>query len=117
MLEQAFVSGEPLRISREVIREYLSVVNRPQTWPIIMTIEAALGDVNRLMGSFEILEDGPWVTGSLIVLCREVPLGGREIRDANFAAAMLVHGERRLTTFNIAYFRRYRSRIELLSIL
>ena len=60
-LERAFRAPEPLRISRQVIREYLSVVTRPQTWPVAITREEALADVHRLMGSFEILEDGPVV--------------------------------------------------------
>ena len=91
-LEQAFGDPEPLRISRQVIREYLAVVTRPQTWPVAITREDALDDVSRLIGSFEILEDGPVVTESLVVLCREVPVGGRQIHDANIVATMLAHG-------------------------
>ena len=112
-LERAFRDPEPLRISRQVIREYLAVVTRPQTWPVAVTREDALDDVSRLIGSFEILEDGPVVTESLVVLCREVPVGGRQIHDANIVATMLAHGEHRLLTFNTADFRRYGDRIEL----
>lgn len=112
-LEHALQSDEPLRISRQVVREYLSVVTRPQPWPVAITREEALDDVNRLIGGFEILEDGPVVTESLITLCREVPVAGRQIHDANIVATMLAHGERRLLTFNIADFRRYDDRIEL----
>ena len=112
-LERAFRDPEPLRISRQVIREYLSVVTRPQTWPVGITREEALDDVSRLIGSFEILEDGPVVTGSLVALCREVPVGGRQIHDANIVATMLAHGERRLLTFNASDFRRVGDRIEL----
>ena len=112
-LERAFRDPEPLRISRQVIREYLSVVARPQTWTVAITREDAFDDVSRLIGSFEILEDGPVVTESLVVLCREVPVGGRQIHDANIVATMLAHGEHRLLTFNTADFRRYGDRIEL----
>ena len=72
-----------------------------------------LYDVGRLTRSFEILEDGPRVTESLVSLCREVPVGGRQLHDANIVATMLAHGERRLLTFNGADFRRYGDRIEL----
>ena len=65
-LEHAFRDPEPLRISRQVIREYLAVVTRPQTWPVSITREDALDDVSRLIGSFEILEDGPVVTEFLV---------------------------------------------------
>ena len=112
-LERAFRDPEPLRISRQVIREYLSVVTRPQTWPVAITREQALDDVGRLTGSFEILEGGPRVTEVLVALCREVPAGGRRIHDANIVATMLARGERRLLTFNAADFWRYGDRIEL----
>ncbi len=114
-LERAFLNPEPLRISRQVIREYLSVVTRPQTWPVGITRAEAFDDVSRLIGSLEILEDGPAVTELLLVLCREVPVGGRQIHDANIVATMLTHGERRLLTFNTADFQRYGDHIELVS--
>ncbi len=112
-LERVFRDTEPLRISRQVIREYLAVVTRPQTWPVVITREEALDDVSRLSSSFEILEDGSVVTEYLVTLCREVPTGGKQIHDANIVATMLARGERRLLTFNAADFRRYGDRIEL----
>jgi predicted nucleic acid-binding protein len=115
-LEQAIFGDEPLRISRQIIREYLSVVTRPQTWPGEISRDEALDDANSLMRNFEILEDGPVVTETLIALCREVPSGGRQIHDANIVATMLAHGERRLLTFNVADFRRYEDRIELVEV-
>ena len=113
MLERALQDDEPVRISRQVVREYLAVVTRPQTWPVAISREDALDDVNRLIGSFEVLEDGPAVTERLVELCREVQVGGRQIHDANIVATMLAHGERRLLTFNVGDFRRYGDRIEL----
>ena len=112
-LERAFGNDEPMRISRQVLREYLSVVTRPQTWLNAMTLDDALDDANRLARSFEMLEDGPVVTEMLISLCREVSVGGRQIHDANIVATMLAHGERRLLTFNTADFQRFGDRIEL----
>ena len=88
-------------------------MTRPQTWPVAITREEALDDVDRLISSFEVLEDGPVVTESLIALCREVSIGGRQIHDANIVATMLAHGERRLLTFNTSDFRRFGDRIEL----
>ena len=115
-LERAFRDPEPIRISRQVIREYLAVVTRPQTWPVAITREEALEDVGRLIRSFEILEDGPVVTELLVELCRDIPAGGRQIHDANIVATMLARGEGRLLTFNTADFRRYGDRIELVDI-
>ena len=90
------------------------VVTRPQRWPVAITLEEALDDLERLMASLDVLEDGPIVTEPLIKLCRDVPAGGRQIHDANIVATMLAHGERRLLTFNRADFRRYENQIELL---
>ena len=51
---------------------------------------------------------------TLAALCREIPVGGKQVHDANIVATMLAHGERRLLTFNIRDFRRYTGHIELM---
>ena len=112
-LDRALQSRESVRISRQIVREYLSVVTRPQTWPVSITREEALDDVQRMIRVLVVLEDGPQVTETLVRLCREVPIGGRQIHDANIVATMLAHGERRLLTFNTADFRRFGDRIDL----
>ncbi len=112
-LERALQDREPMRISRQVVREYLAIVTRPQTWSLAIPRKEALQDVNRLLDSFEVLEDGPAVTDLLVELCRKVPVGGRQIHDANIVATMLAYGERRLLTFNVGDFRRFGDRIEL----
>ena len=113
-LQRAFNGSEALRISRQVLREYLAVVTRPQTWSAGIARDEALDDLERLVVAFEMLEDGPVVTDWLVSLCREVPVGGRQIHDANIVATMLAHGEHRLLTFNVADFHRYGTRIELI---
>ncbi len=112
-LELALAGPEPPRISRQVLREYLAVVTRPQTWSGGVTREDALSDVSRFADAFEILEDGPVVTDRLLALCREVDIGGKQIHDANIVATMLAYGERRLLTFNASDFRRFEDRIQL----
>ena len=66
-----------------------------------------------MVKAFDVLEDGPAVTEILISLCREIPVGGKQIHDANIVATMLAHGEHRLFTFNTGDFGRYSNRIEL----
>lgn len=114
-LERALRGTEPVRISRQIMREYLAVVTRPQAWPVPITRGEALDDIGRLDRTLEVLEDGPRVTEALVALCREVQVGGRQVHDANIVATMLAHGERRLLTFNGADFRRYQERIELVT--
>ena len=115
-LKWASHQPEPLRISRQVVREYLAVVTRPQAWPVSITREDALNAVQRFVNTFQVLEDGPFVTKTLISLCREVVVAGKHIHDANIVATMLAHGERKLLTFNTADFRRYGDRIELVAL-
>ena len=79
-------------------------------------MDDALEDAARLVSSFVVLEDGPNVMTTLTALCREVPVAGKQIHDANIAATMLAHGERRLLTLNAKDFRRYGERIELVDL-
>ena len=115
-LDRAGNSEEPLHISRQVVREYLVAVTRPQTWSVSLGTVDALEDATRMVSSFTVFEDGPHVMAMLTTLCREVPVAGKQIHDANIAATMLAHGERRLLTMNIKDFRRYGERIELVDL-
>ena len=114
-LSQAQESGKTLGTSRQVLREYLSTMTRPQTWHDPLPMTQALNDLAWLSVAFEILEDGTHVTDILVELCREVPLAGKQVHDAHIVATMLAHGERRLLTFNASDFRRYGERIELIA--
>ncbi len=79
-------------------------------------MSTALADVAVLQSAFEILEDSAKVTATLVKLCGEVPVAGRQVHDANIAATMLANGERRLLTFNPADFRRFGERIQLIDM-
>ena len=115
-LDRVGSSGEPLHISRQIVREYLVTITRPQSWSAALTIDDALEDASRLVSSFTVLEDGPNVMAALALLCREVPVAGKQIHDANIAATMLAHGERRLLTLNVKDFRRYGERLEMVDL-
>ena len=107
---------ETLCVSRQVIREYLAVVTRPQTWISPLSMTEALRDASRFASAFEVLEDGQEVTDMLAALCRDVPVAGKQIHDANIVATMLAHGERRLATFNVKDFLRYGQRVQLVRL-
>lgn len=107
---------EPLRISRQVLREYLAVVTRPQTWASPLPMPEALRDVRQFASAFEVLEDNQAVTDMLANLCRDVDVAGKQVHDANIVATMLTHGERRLATFNAKDFRRYGQRVQLVPL-
>ena len=113
-LLEALGREERLRISRQIVREYLAVVTRSQVWSAPLPMSAALQDIDWFVSEFDILEDGPHVTHVLAKLCREVPVAGRQIHDANIVATLLAHAEQRLLTFDQGDFRRYGGRISLI---
>jgi predicted nucleic acid-binding protein len=102
-----------LCLSRQILREYLSVVTRPQLFLNPVSMAEALADVAGFATHFELLEDGPDVGTRLMELCRLVPIAGRQAHDANIVATMLAHGEDRLLTVNRSDFRRFEPRIEI----
>jgi hypothetical protein len=65
-LEAGPRSGAPLRLSRQILREYLAVVTRPQTWAVPLPTIEALADLERLERGHAMLEDGPAGTRGLI---------------------------------------------------
>ena len=111
LVASALASGEPVCISRQVLREYMAVLTRPQPWGGLLPMERVLASVEQYLQEFQVLEDGPEVTDWLLTLCAEVPMGGKQGHD--IVATMLAHGERRLLTFNGTDFRRFSRHIDV----
>jgi toxin-antitoxin system PIN domain toxin len=108
--------GARLRLSRQILREYLAVVTRPQLFASPITMAEALADIERFAAAFELLEDGPEVGVRLVQLCRSVALAGRQVHDANIVATMLAHDETRLLTANRGDFQRFAPAIEIVGL-
>jgi toxin-antitoxin system PIN domain toxin len=108
-------ADEPLSLSRQILREYIAVMTRPQTWGRPLTLAEATADAAAFTQRFSVLEDGPPVWDQLIQLGRNYSFGGRQVHDANVVATMLAYGERRLLTFNEADFRRFAPPIEIVT--
>jgi predicted nucleic acid-binding protein len=104
----------PITISRQVLREYLSVMTRPQLWGKPLAVAQAAADTAGFIRKFTVLEDGPSVWDELM-LSGNHSFAGRQVHDANIVATMLAHGERRILTFNDADFRRFASLIEVVT--
>ena len=106
-------AGEELFVSRQVLREFVAVITRPQPWAQAKTPVEAAPIITTLIRGFGILEDCAPVWNEFLTLCRHFSFGGRQVHDANIVATMLAHGERRLLTFNEADFRRFDSLIDI----
>ena len=106
-------ADEQLSVSRQILREYVAVMTRPQTWGRALSLAEAMTDAAVFERRFTVLEDGQLVWDQLMDLSRLYSFGGRQVHDANVVATMLAHGERRLLTFNEADFRRFTPLIEV----
>ena len=107
------MAGGSATISRQILREYVSVMTRPQVWGKPLTLRQAMADAAGFIRKFRLLEDGPLVWHQFISLSRNHAFAGRQVHDANIVATMLAHGERRMLTFNDADFRRFAGLIEI----
>jgi predicted nucleic acid-binding protein len=94
-------------ISRQVLREYLAVVKRPQAFGAGLPPEQAVARARDFASRFSLAEDGPEVTERLLELVTIRGVRGKQIHDANIVATMLAHGIGRLVTLNARDFRRY----------
>ena len=115
LLERAGQEGATPWISRQVLREYLATVTRPQGGEPALPMVVALARVRSFAARFEVAEDGPEAFGELLGLLTRVPVGGKQVHDANLVATMLAHGVTRLLTFNVADFRRFGAQVEVMA--
>ncbi len=106
-IESREQGGVKLWISRQVLREYLAVLTRPQafTAPIAMTTLAA--QVRHFEGRFFVPDDGPSVTARLLSLLESIPAGGKQVHDTNIVATMLVHSVPQIVTHKTTDFARF----------
>ena len=109
-------TSAPRWVSRQVLREYLVNLTRPQQFPIPPALETVVAQVQHFQRRFRVANEGPEVTTRLLALLREVPTRGRRIHDVNIVATMLVYGVRRLLTNNPDDFVRFAAFIDVLPL-
>ena len=100
-------AGIPLWISRQILREYIATQTRPQGFRRPLSVATVLTDVAAFQAAFQLAEDGPGVMAILLNLLTAIPIGGKQIHDANIVATMLAHGIPKLLTHNTADFARF----------
>jgi predicted nucleic acid-binding protein len=113
VLQSFAVSGTELWISRQILREYLATLSRPQSFTAPLPVTTLFADITRFQTEFRIAEDGPAVTANLLALLMMTPVGGKQVHDANIVATMQTHGLRRLLTHNTADFARFGAIIQV----
>jgi predicted nucleic acid-binding protein len=106
-------SGNELWVSRQVFREYLATLSRPQSFSLPIPMTALVADIVRFQAQFRIAEGGPVVTANLVAILSSISVGGKQVHDANIVATMQAHGLRRLLTHNSADFVRFGALIQI----
>jgi len=109
-------AGAELLLSRQIIREFLATLTRPQVYVAPQSPAVLAAEIGRLQTTLTILEDGPGVTSHLLQLLAAVPMGGKQIHDANIVATMLQYNIPKLLTHNTADFARFSSFITVLTL-
>lgn len=115
-IETRYNAGIELWISRQILREYLATLTRPQTFSKPQPVSTLSERVRFFQNRFRVAEDGPQVTEKLLELMEQVTIGGKQIHDANIVATMLVHEIPFLLTHNVADFARFSQFITVLPL-
>lgn len=98
--------GRKLWISRQVIREYLTVMTRPQAFENLSK-SIVLDQIKAFRKHFNIADDTSIVTDHLQILMADFKFGGKQVHDANIVASMLAYNIPSLLTHNVKDFKRF----------
>jgi predicted nucleic acid-binding protein len=109
-------SGTQLWISRQVLREYLATLTRPQLYTQPIPILRVTAEIRFFQNRFRLAEDNSLVTERLLTLMAEIPIGGKQVHDANIVATMLVYHIPQLLTHNTGDFSRFSQMIAVLPL-
>lgn len=115
-LEHLWDNNADLWISHQVLREYMTNVTRPQTFMQPMDRNAVIERIRYFKTRFNVAEETHKVNEQLLKLVETIPIGGKQIHDANLAATMMVYNIPRLLTLNPVDFRRFSAYITVLTV-
>jgi predicted nucleic acid-binding protein len=101
-----------LWISRQVLREYLMTMTRPQAF-VGLPREIVLDQVRRFTSQFEVANDTAMVSQTLVELMAERSIVGKQVHDANIVATMIAYDIPALLTRNTKDFARFKDKINV----
>lgn len=104
-----------LWISRQVVREYCRVLTHP-TFAKPLTMRDAVARARQIVPYFHIADEDARVMENLFTLLDSVPIGGKQVHDANIVATMQAVGITHLLTLNITDFKRFSGVITLVAL-
>ena len=104
--------GVELCITPQIIREYLVVLTRGGVFERRFTPSEVLNELEAILPTFSLLHETEEQLFCLLDLIRRYQVRGKAVHDANIVASMIVHGVRRLVTYNHHDFQQFQE-IEL----
>jgi predicted nucleic acid-binding protein len=112
-LDSLKAASVELWISRQVLRELLVTLSRPQAWGGDMNGQVLATHIQRLLAYYKVAEENSAATNLLLNFVRDGRARGKQVHDAAIAAVMLSHGIKRLLTLNTAHFERFAPELTL----
>ena len=95
----------------------MATLTRPQTFALPQPVGVLLAQVAYFQSRMRVADETAVVTANLLALLQSVPMGGKQVHDANVVATMQAFGIPRLLTDNIADFSRFGSLIAILTLI
>jgi len=105
-INAAHQAGRTIWISRQVIREYLVTMTRPQAFENLPKARV-LEQIDQFVDRFQVADDTAAVTEQLVKLMGDFQIGGKQIHDANIVATMQAYAIPALLTHNTKDFERF----------
>lgn len=115
-LTEAHASGRTIWVSRQVLREFAAVRSRPQAFADAARSAIVVERLRYFEATFQVADDTAAVTDALCQLMATIPVGGKQVHDANLIATMIAYGVPALLTNNITDFERFAQRVKIESL-
>ena len=112
-IEYYYKEDYDLWINRQVLREYLAVMTRPNFFKNIKPAKILIKRIQYFQNNFMVADNDQFVTDMLLELITKVSVGGKQIHDANIVSTMLVNGIGKILTHNVDDFKRFSDYINI----
>ncbi len=109
-------SGYEIWISRQVMREYTSVLTRPQPYAQPLPIHELAIQLRAFEKQYQIADETLAVTTQLCYLMDNFLFAGKQVHDANIVATMQAYGISTIFTLNDVDFNRFQSLITIITL-
>jgi len=73
-------------------------------------------EIDAIRALYQMADETEQVTLNLLALIKEIPVGGKQIHDANIVATMIAYGIDTLLTANVDDMKRFASKIKIIPL-